>query len=412
MKQSMAIWLSLALFLSLLLLPSLSFPSGIAEAAAAQDALQQTADTSKSSASAKAGELVDGQYTIGFTIYKKGSDEPSVMYDYVDRNSGKLTVSGGKKYVSFLLKQSAETKSFKTQVKGTLVETETVSTDTTANARVVRFEVDDLQARLKGWVKVYWQLPPPIGLYDHEYDVDLGFGVPVPAAADKAQPASPAKETEGKPTASNGGNLSNTPSANANTSGTPLAGSASSEEPNGSNFTDLQNHWAKDNIGRAVGLGLVNGYEDGGFHPNTTINRGEFSALLSRALKLEQDPNALSFSDADRIPAWVKPLLTPVVQAGIVNGYEDGTFRADHNITRAELAVTIVRALKLDVDTDAQVTFSDAGSIPQWAKAEVAAAYKQGLISGRDNNTFAPNDNATRAEAVTLILALHDKLQK
>ncbi|WP_091176254.1 S-layer homology domain-containing protein [Paenibacillus sp. 1_12] len=51
-------------------------------------------------------------------------------------------------------------------------------------------------------------------------------------------------------------------------------------------------------------------------------------------------------------------------------------------------------------------------SIPQWARAEVAAAHKQGIINGRDNNLFAPNDSATRAEAVTLILALQNKLQK
>ncbi len=122
------------------------------------------------------GSLQDGEYTLGFTIYKKGTNEPSVMYDYVDRNSGKLQVQNGKKYVSFTLKQSAETLSFKTEKNGALVETTTVSSDAATNTRVVQFEVDDLSARLNGWVKVYWVLPAPIGIYDHEYEIELGFG--------------------------------------------------------------------------------------------------------------------------------------------------------------------------------------------------------------------------------------------
>jgi hypothetical protein len=380
LKQPLAVWLTLALFLSLVLA---LFPAGSGTAEAA----------------ALPGQLADGQYTIGFTIYKKGTDEPSVMYDYVDRNSGKLTVSGGKNYVSFLMKQSEETKSFKTQVNGVLTETETVSADKTANTRVVRFEVNDLNARLKAWVKVYWQLPPPIGLYDHEYDVDLGFCTPVPVPAKAEQP------TPSQPSAAAGTGAS---------SESPPAGSTSTGEPTGASLTDLENHWAKAGIERAVGLGIANGYEDGRFHPNAAINRAEFTVLLSRALKLGESADPLQFTDADRIPDWVKPYLAPGVQAGIITGYEDGSFQADRQISRAELAVIIARALKLDADTEAaaQTSFTDADRIPQWAQAAVAAAQKQGIISGRDNNTFAPNDTATRAEAVTLILALHGQAGK
>ena len=389
LKRSAAVWLSLALFLSSLL-SVFHFGAGTAEAAA------QASD-----------ELADGQYTIGFTIYKNNTDEQSVMYDYVDRNSGKLTVSGGKKYVSFLMKQSAETKSFKTMVDGVLTESETVSTDAAANTRVVRFEVSDLKARLDGWVKVYWQLPEPIGLYDHEYDVDLGFGTPVlvkaaPAQTSPSSPAVPADDPVTAPPA--------TPADDPHPS--PPAGTSPSGETPVSSFTDLQNHWAQADIGRAVGLGIVNGYEDGGFHPNAAINRAEFTVLLSRALKLGESQTPLQFSDEDSIPSWVKPYLAPVVQAGIINGYEDGSFQSDRQISRAELAVIIARALKLEADASAQTSFADANLIPQWAQAEVAAAQKQGIISGRDNNTFAPNDSATRAEAVTLILALQNKLQK
>ncbi|MFB5265837.1 NEAT domain-containing protein [Paenibacillus enshidis] len=134
---------------------------------------------------ASAGVIPDGEYPIGFTILKDGTDEASMMYTYVDPESGKLTVSGGKQFVSFKLKQNAEITSFKTEVDGQLKETETVSEDTAANSRIVRFEVADLSSKLNGWVKIYWDLTEVMGypfVYDEEYAVDLAFdisGVPV-----------------------------------------------------------------------------------------------------------------------------------------------------------------------------------------------------------------------------------------
>lgn len=123
--------------------------------------------------------LPDGVYPIGFNILKDGTEETSVMYQYVDPASGKLTVNGGKQYVSFTLLQSAEITSFKTEKDGLLVEAETVSEDTAANTRTVRFEVADLTSKLNGWVKIYWDLTDTVGypfVYDEEYNVDLSFG--------------------------------------------------------------------------------------------------------------------------------------------------------------------------------------------------------------------------------------------
>ncbi|TDF91731.1 NEAT domain-containing protein [Paenibacillus piri] len=130
---------------------------------------------------AGATELSDGDYTLNFTLYKDNTNESSVMNDYVDLTSGKLRVEDGKNYVSFVLRQSAQTTSFKTEKNGVLVEAAVISSDTTNNTRTVEFEVGDLSARLNAWVKIYWQVTPEF-LYDHEYDVDLGFSniIPVP----------------------------------------------------------------------------------------------------------------------------------------------------------------------------------------------------------------------------------------
>ncbi|GGI45604.1 hypothetical protein GCM10008018_12990 [Paenibacillus marchantiophytorum] len=98
--------------------------------------------------------------------------------------------------------------------------------------------------------------------------------------------------------------------------------------------------------------------------------------------------------------------VNQAVKNSIINGYEDGTFRPEQPVTRVEMAVMIVRALGLKLVSDEGLLFSDSEQVPQWARPYVATAYAAGLIHGRDNNEFAPNDEATRAEATILILGM------
>jgi hypothetical protein len=94
------------------------------------------------------------------------------------------------------------------------------------------------------------------------------------------------------------------------------------------------------------------------------------------------------------------------VQAGIVSGYEDASFRPDARITRAEMATMIAKALQVHLDTVAQTGFADDEDIPEWAKGAVDAIRKLGIVNGRDGNRFVPNDTATRAEAVVMLLRM------
>ncbi|WP_438348746.1 S-layer homology domain-containing protein [Paenibacillus sp. FA6] len=170
-------------------------------------------------------------------------------------------------------------------------------------------------------------------------------------------------------------------------------------------LTDVNGHWASSAIQQAVKLGFIKGYSDNTFRPNAKVTRAEFATMLGRALKLE-GKESVSFADLDIIPAWARTFVAGIVDAGIVNGYNDNTFRPTQDITRVEIAVMIVRALDLPLDSNVDFTFEDADKIPAWAKPYVAAAVKAKLLQGRDTNEFAPTDRATRAEAVTLILAL------
>lgn len=121
---------------------------------------------------AQAASFVDGEYTVGFTILKNGSTEASMMDTYTEKPA-KLIVENGKKTAYVTLKQSKEITDFKVEQNGALVTIETVSEDETANTRVIKFNVDDLSAKLNGWVKIYWDLGGFI--YDEAYDVQLAF---------------------------------------------------------------------------------------------------------------------------------------------------------------------------------------------------------------------------------------------
>lgn len=174
-------------------------------------------------------------------------------------------------------------------------------------------------------------------------------------------------------------------------------------------YSDIAGHWANENIKRAIEQGITNGYPDFTFKPNANVTRAEFAVMLNQALGGAESDKEPAFSDADRIPAWAKQAVAQAADAGIIGGYKDGTFRPDARITRAEMAVMIVKALKLTVDATAVPGFSDDKDIPAWAQGFAAAAKKQDVFSGSTANRFYPNVNATRAEAVTVLLRMSDR---
>ncbi|WP_052087764.1 glycoside hydrolase family 2 [Paenibacillus wynnii] len=176
-------------------------------------------------------------------------------------------------------------------------------------------------------------------------------------------------------------------------------------------FTDIADHWVKASIEKSVELGFVRGYEDGTFRPNRTVTRGEIAAMLAKALKLETTDTEFSFDDKDETPVWAQPFIQAIAKAGYISGYEDGTFHANNEITRSEIVVIIVRALGLEVDSNAQLTFNDAEQVPVWARPYIAAAVEAGLVKGNGDGKFNPNGPTTRAEAITLILGMLSHLK-
>ncbi len=100
--------------------------------------------------------------------------------------------------------------------------------------------------------------------------------------------------------------------------------------------------------------------------------------------------------------------VAQALDVGIISGYADGTFRPNAQITRTEMAVMIVNALEVSIESDNTTGFADDTDIPEWARGSVAYMKQAGIILGKGNNHFAPHDHATRGEAVSVILNMLD----
>ncbi|WP_256762103.1 S-layer homology domain-containing protein [Cohnella sp. WQ 127256] len=171
-------------------------------------------------------------------------------------------------------------------------------------------------------------------------------------------------------------------------------------------LTDISGHWAEANIKKAVNSGIVKGYSDASFKPNATVTRAEFAVMLMNALKPQVEGTALTFTDTSKIGAWAQKAVAQAVQADIIKGNNDGTFRPNAEVTRAEMAVMIARAMSLSSEGNTVTGFADDKNIPTWAKGAVAAMKKLNLVEGKGTNQFDPTAPATRAEAVTILLKM------
>ncbi|WP_138756173.1 S-layer homology domain-containing protein [Paenibacillus sinopodophylli] len=169
-------------------------------------------------------------------------------------------------------------------------------------------------------------------------------------------------------------------------------------------LSDIAGHWAEASIKQAVKDGIVNGYVDGTFKPGKTITRAEFTVMLMKALNAQEAGSELTFTDKADIGTWAQAAVVQAVQAGIISGYQDGTFQPNANITRAEMATMIGKAFELTLDPNAVTSFADDSLIPVWAKSAVAALKERGVVKGTGANTFNPRVQTTRAEAVVMLL--------
>ena len=172
-------------------------------------------------------------------------------------------------------------------------------------------------------------------------------------------------------------------------------------------FTDITGHWAADNILFAASRGLLSGTSDTTFSPDTGMTRGMFVTALGRLAGINPDSYQTGkFTDV-KADAYYAPYVNWAAQTGIVEGVTATTFAPDTNINREQMAVIMKNyAAKLGYDlpqTLKAVTFADNTQISSWAKDAVKSMQQAGILTGKNENKFAPKGTATRAEVATVL---------
>ena len=164
---------------------------------------------------------------------------------------------------------------------------------------------------------------------------------------------------------------------------------------------DYDNHWAKEAITKWSEKEVLEGYEDGTFKPNNKVTRGELAAIIVRVFGLTDTSAAEKYTDVEATK-WYASDIAKVSSAGIMNDYEDGTFKPNQEATREEAAYAIAKAYEV-ATKDATITFKDQAQISDWAEDEIASLVAGGYLNGNPDGTFRPTASLTRAEAVTMV---------
>ena len=172
-------------------------------------------------------------------------------------------------------------------------------------------------------------------------------------------------------------------------------------------FTDVNNHWAKDNMLFVVSRGLLSGTSATTFSPNTGMTRGMFVTALGRLAGVDPtDYQASMFIDVKE-DAYYAPYVNWAAKTGVVSGTTDTAFAPDTNINREQMAVIMKNyATKLGYTipkTLEVVNFADSAQISSWAKDAVKSMQQAGILAGKTNNCFDPAGTATRAEVATVL---------
>ncbi len=190
---------------------------------------------------------------------------------------------------------------------------------------------------------------------------------------------------------------------------------APEDTPKEVKFQDVENHWAKDDIVLLASKSIVDGIGNGNFDPEGKVTRAQFAAMLTRALNLSEGEQKVDFSDI-KGDEWFANVVNAAFEAGIIKGYDDGSFKPNEHISRQEVAVMINRSLKVvgqkpEVeDADSLIAkFTDKDKIADWAQKPVATAVQVGIVQGMTDGSFAPTQNCTRAQAVVMIKRLLEK---
>ncbi|WP_246469618.1 X2-like carbohydrate binding domain-containing protein [Cohnella nanjingensis] len=148
----------------------------------------------------------------------------------------------------------------------------------------------------------------------------------------------------------------------------------------------------------AAHAAYIQGFEGGLFKPEKVITRAEMATILSRVVTRDAGGSTRAYSDV-KPGHWAAEAIAQATEMGLMNGFADGTFKPEQPITRAEMAALAVRVTATSEAPGEG--FKD--TIGHWAENEIRAAQGAGYLKGYEDGAFRPNHSLTRAEAVVVL---------
>lgn len=159
----------------------------------------------------------------------------------------------------------------------------------------------------------------------------------------------------------------------------------------------------------------MTGDDDGSFRPEEPITREEWAKVVLAAFEVDADDAECEFDDVDK-DEWYYPYVAKAYQLGVVNGIDEKSFGIGQSVSRQDAVVMMHRLTELARDIrayqPAELNFTDASEISDYALHPVKIFVTMNVISGYEDNTFVPQGSITRAEAAKIICSLLNEIDK
>lgn len=167
---------------------------------------------------------------------------------------------------------------------------------------------------------------------------------------------------------------------------------------------DVKGHYFEKDLTTLINNGLLTGFEDGSYRPNSSLTRAELTAMLVRMLDLKPQSGSTTFKDVKK-GSWYEPYIQNAASNKLINGFEDQTFRPNEAITREQMSAMLSRTLEhLSIQTFQEpLVFTDKNKIhPIYIKQLEGLAFL-GIVAHKEGVAFNPKNAVTRGEAAAFL---------
>lgn len=168
-----------------------------------------------------------------------------------------------------------------------------------------------------------------------------------------------------------------------------------------SSFPDIAGNYHENDILQLLERKIIQGYPDGTFKPANSITRGQAAKMIASVLNLDtKNITNPGFSDVDDKHEFY-PYIAALAKEGIINGYEDGTFKQDATITRGQMAKMIALGFNLTSDENHPFTDVAEGSI---YTPYIKALFNHEVTKGTTDTTFSPRNSVSRGQLASFVI--------